>query len=95
MPCARGKCYYYFHPKRGTASAGTAIRIRGEPVNMDGSLNAAWWEDYQRVSGAPRQVSKAGTFNALVEAYRASPEWKALFRLARARNGSGTSVLWS
>jgi integrase len=75
---ARGKSYYYFQPNRGTGRAGVPIRIPGEPVSLDGSLNAAWWEEYRRISGEPKQLSKTGTFIALVEAYKASPEWKAL-----------------
>src|SRR5438309_4911961 len=72
---ARGKNYFYFQPSRGTGRAGAAIRIPGEPVNGDGSLNTSWWEEYRRLVGEPRLASKTGTFIALVEAYKAAPEW--------------------
>jgi integrase len=75
---ARGKSYYYFHPARGTARAGEAVRIPGEPVLADGSLNPGWWECYRQIAGQEQKPSrKAGTFAALVEAYKQSPEWSA------------------
>src|SRR5438128_2050599 len=75
---ARGKSYYYFQPSRGTPHTGAAIRIPGEPMNTDGSLNIPWWDDYRRLAGEQKPVSKTGTFTALVDAYKLSPEWKAL-----------------
>ncbi len=75
---ARGKSYYYFQPSRGTRRSGKAVRILGEPVNVDGSLNAAWWANYRRLAGADDQAVAGNTFAALVEAYQASPEWNEL-----------------
>jgi hypothetical protein len=75
---ARGKDYYYFHPSRGTTRAGKAIRIFGEPIDADGSLNAAWWDHYRRLAGKNISEARAGTFATLVIAYQASPEWNEL-----------------
>jgi integrase len=75
---ARGKEYYYFHPARGTSRSGKAIRISGEPVSADGTLNAAWWEAYRRMAGEGEPVTHSGTFLRLVESYQESPEWDAL-----------------
>ena len=75
---ARGKDYYYFHPSRGTSRSGKATRIRGEPVNADGSLNAAWWEAYRQLAGEGESVVRIGTFLRLVESYQESPEWNDL-----------------
>jgi hypothetical protein len=73
---ARGKDYYYFHPARGTDRGGKAIRIGGEPVNADGSLNIAWWESYRALAGETPASPHHGTFAALIEAYQQSPEWE-------------------
>src|SRR5262245_13593076 len=75
---ARGKVYFYYQPQRGTSRAGRAIRIRGEPVDADGSPNVSWWETYRKLAGTEKLVLASGTFNALIEAYKNSPEWKAL-----------------
>lgn len=72
---ARGKSYYYFHPARGTLRSSKAVRIPGEPVNLDGSPNSAWWEAYRGLSGQMPTVEPRGTFGALIEAFKESPEW--------------------
>src|SRR5262249_51656475 len=40
--------------------------------------NAEWWEAYRRCAGEPVNKPAAGTFKALIEAYKDSPEWREL-----------------
>lgn len=80
---ARGKTYYYFQHSRGTKRSGKAVRISGEPVNADGSMNATWWDTYRQLAGDDGQHVRRGTFAALVAAYRASPEWNELAESTR------------
>jgi integrase len=75
---SRGKDYYYFHPFRGTKTAAQAIRIPGEPLNIDGMPNPAWWDVYRRLTGEVKPEARSGSFDALVEAYQRSPEWSEL-----------------
>jgi integrase len=75
---ARGKSYYYFHPARGTPQAVQAIRVPGEPMNADGSLNMGWWETYRTLAGEAQPAAPRGTFGVLIESYQQSPEWDGL-----------------
>jgi len=75
---ARGRLYYSYHPFRGTKRAGRRVRLPGSPVLPDGQPNPKWWAAYRLAAGEPAPVAPAGTFKALVPAYKASPEWKQL-----------------
>lgn len=75
---ARGHQYFTYHPYRGTKRAGERVKLPGTPQNDDGTLNERWWEAYRRASGQPDVAARPGTFDALVPAYKASPEWKQL-----------------
>ena len=66
---AKGKTYYYYHPGRGTDRAVKPQRITGEPSD------AAWWEQYRKLSGAEAQLVNANCFDELIKAWQASPKW--------------------
>jgi hypothetical protein len=70
---AKGKPYFYFHPGRGTPSAGKPVRLPNDPQSPE------FWAEYARLSGAPIEPPspRVGTFLALLSAYRASPEYLA------------------
>src|SRR5215813_9931501 len=75
---ARGKQYFTYHPFRGTARAGKRIRLPGAPVLPDGQPNPEWWAAYRLAAGEPASAARAGSFKALIPAYKASPEWSQL-----------------
>src|SRR5215831_3862396 len=75
---ARGKQYFTYHPFRGTSRAGQRIKLPGIPQNSDGTPNPEWWAAYRLAAGEPAAPVRAGTFNALILAYKASPEWRQL-----------------
>jgi integrase len=76
--CSRGKDYYYFQPSRGYAGEKARVKLPGEPMNRDGTPNEQWWAAYRKCMGEPAKVARAGTFAALIEDYKASPEWRSL-----------------
>ncbi len=80
---SRGKAYYYFQPSRGYAGEKARLPLPGEPMNRDGTPNDEWWAAYRKCMGEPAKVAKAGTFAALIEDYRASPEWRELSSSSR------------
>lgn len=67
--------YFYFHPGRGTESAGKAMRLPGCPVNPDGTLNTEWWDAYRALARTPLQAPKTGTFSTLIGQYKLAPAW--------------------
>ena len=74
---SKGRKYYSYHRFRGTIRAGKRVRLPNAPTNADGTLNAEFRAAYRALNGdVPR--SNAGTFAALIEAYKQSPEWLAL-----------------
>lgn len=75
---ARGKDYYYFQPYRGTGRQADRVKLPGSPLNADGTPNAEWWEAYRGCANEPEKKVAAGSFSALIAAYRDSPEWKEL-----------------
>lgn len=75
---ARGKEYYYFHHHRGTGRAAPRIALPGAPFLADGSPNSEWWERYRKHVGGGESGPRAGTFAALITAYKQSPEWQQL-----------------
>jgi len=64
----RGKEYFVFQQSRGTKNAGPRIRLP-HPLD-DGFLTAV-----REAAGTPNQRVVAGSFEALIEAYKNSPEW--------------------
>ena len=85
---AKGREYFYFQPNRGARIKGPRTPIPGLPFNIDGSPNADWWAAYRALSGAPKDGPRPGSFEALIAAYKASPEW-------RVNVGERTKVEWS
>src|SRR6185437_2582745 len=67
---SRGKEYFTYHPGRGTKHAGPRIKL---PHPADEGFLAA-----VRKAAGPSAAPAAGTFEALIEAYRGSPEWREL-----------------
>ena len=76
---SRGREYFTYHYARGTKQAGPRIKLP-HPTD-EGFLTAV------RKAAGGRGHPAAGTFGALVEAYRASPEWGELS--AASRDGYG------
>ena len=68
---SKGKPYYYFAPRRGTAAAGERIRLPDDPQSP------SFWAEYARLSGLPVELPtpRSGTFDVLLKDYRASPEF--------------------
>ncbi len=69
---AKGKDYFYYQPGRCTKDAGPRVRLPDDPSSP------AFWQAYQELSGQSQQVEPkpdAGTVDALIEAYKASPEF--------------------
>jgi integrase len=75
---SRGNDYYYFQPSRGYAGEKIRVALPGDPRNRDGTPNDEWWAAYRKCMGEPAKTARAGTFAALIEDYRASPEWREL-----------------
>jgi integrase len=76
---ARGKPYFYFHYKRGTANARDRIRLPNDPKSPE------FWTVYKELLAAhappPEEAEKKdppGSIAALIRAYRNSPEWREL-----------------
>jgi integrase len=84
---SRGKNFYYFQPSRGYAGEKARIKLPGDPMNRDGTPNAEWWNAYRKCMGEPAKAAKAGTFAALIEDYKASPEWRELAKATKANYG--------
>lgn len=68
---SRGKEYFTYQYKRGTRQAGPRTKL---PHPADEGFLAA----VRKAAGAAALVPAAGTFEALIEAYQASPEWREL-----------------
>jgi len=75
---ARGKLYYYYQRCRATENEGPRCALPGEPFTRAGTPNREWWKLYELQSGEEAPKKRAGSFEALIEAYQESPEWKAL-----------------
>ncbi|MGB9167186.1 MAG: tyrosine-type recombinase/integrase [Rhodomicrobium sp.] len=75
---SKGRDYYSFHPFRGTLRAGKRVKLPGAPTKSDGTPNNEFWAAYRTLMGEPAVTTKPGTFEALIEAYKASPEWGTL-----------------
>jgi|KBSSwiStaDraftv2_1062776.scaffolds.fasta_scaffold35325_7 hypothetical protein len=75
---SRGKQYFSYHPFRGTKRAGKRVKLPGSPYQVDGTPHPEWWAAYRLAAGTPAPSARAGTFAALILAYKASPEWRDL-----------------
>jgi hypothetical protein len=78
---SRGKPYFYYHPNRGTAAEGKRVRLPNDPQS------AEFWAAYAQLSGlaVSPPTPRAGTFDALIAAYTAGPEF--------AKKGERTRIL--
>src|SRR5262249_33649640 len=65
---ARGKDYFYYHPRRGTDGASRALRLPGTPQDPE------FWKEYRRLHGEGALAGQPRTIGALIEAYLISPE---------------------
>ncbi len=75
---SRGRLYYYFQRNRGTGKEGGRLKLPGEPFNAIGTPNPEWWKSYELHAGCEESKKRAGSFEALIEAFQSSPEWKEL-----------------
>ena len=73
-----GTEYFYHQPNRGAKRAGPRTRLPGCPNRPDGSPNEEWWTAYRQLEGVPEPSARAGTFLALIQARKISPEWAAM-----------------
>jgi len=75
---ANGRMYYYWAPRKGTAAAGHRVALGNNTRDPD------FWKRLQRAM-AVSEGAQQGTFQALIDEYKASPEWDWL-RPATRRN---------
>src|SRR5262245_2085669 len=69
---ARGRDYYYYHPRRGTDGASGAVRLSGTPHDSE------FWKEYRRLHGEGEQAGQPRTISALIDAYLKAPEFARL-----------------
>jgi hypothetical protein len=69
-----GRPYLYFQRHRGTARSERLHRLPDDPTSRD------FWTEYARLSGLPPEQPKPNSVVELVQAWHASPEWRALAR---------------
>jgi hypothetical protein len=74
----KGRPYYYCHLGRGTKAAKKPIRLPDDPRDPE------FWIAYRRAMDEPEPQRSRNAVGALVEAYKASPEWKQLADSTRA-----------
>ena len=65
----KGRPYYYFHPGRGTKDAGKPRRLPDDPRSPE------FWAAYHTLTDAPEPRTNPKCFEALISAYRTSPEY--------------------
>jgi integrase len=76
---AKGREYFYFQKNRREKDEGPRVKLAGRPYGDDGTPDAEWWARYRSLAGIEADENKAaGTFAALIAAYKVSPEWTAL-----------------
>ncbi len=70
----RGRYYYYYQEGRECKNKpeGQRVRIKAEPHEPE------FWQIVARLNGEPPPQSAKGTFTALIEDYRKSPEYASL-----------------
>lgn len=69
---ARGKHYFYYHPRRGTDGASGAVRLPGTPHDTE------FWREYRRLHGEEEVAGQPRTIGVLIDAYLKSPEFDRL-----------------
>lgn len=74
---SKGREYFYFQKFRGTQREEPRHPLPGCPTNPDGTPNGTWWAAYRLHAGDTVRRPHAGTFDALIAAYQASPEFAA------------------
>jgi hypothetical protein len=72
MVRARGRAYYYFVPNRNTAYQGKRVALGRDPTDPE------FWARLRAARGDDEDAVKPGTFNALLQAYKNSEEWRRL-----------------
>jgi integrase len=75
---SKGREYFYFQQYRGRRGQGPRVKLAGDPFVEEGTPSTGWWDNYRRLSGTNAGVKAAGTFAALIEEYKQSPEWREL-----------------
>lgn len=68
----KGRPYYYVHIGRGTKSAQKPVRLPNDPRDPE------FWTAYRRAMDQPEPQLSRNAVNALIEAYKAAPEWQQL-----------------
>jgi integrase len=94
---AKGRDYYYFERKASATHGAVRARLTGEPYDAAGLPAEEWWGSYRRAAETKAQGPVAGSFSALAEAYKASPEWMNLSdrtREERERHLRGIEAMW-
>ena len=82
-----------FQRYRGTTRAEARHPLPGCPMNVDGTPNVTWWAEYRRLNGDVERPPAAGTVNALIAAYKASPQFGALAKSTRTNWGRYLNVI--
>ena len=67
---SRGRNYYYFAPNRGTSYAAKPISLGSDPHEPE------FWEALKRALGDRSEAVKAGSFSALITAYKNTAKWR-------------------
>lgn len=70
---SKGREYWYFQRFRGTDRAEKPIRLPDS-----GPRSPEFWDAYAAVCGAPRPTISANSVRAVIDAWKASPEWAEL-----------------
>src|SRR5215510_9239806 len=65
----KGRPYYYLHVGRGTKSAGKPVRLPDDPREPE------FWVVYRRLTNTQESTTNPQSFEALIAAYRNSPEY--------------------
>jgi integrase len=73
----KGRPYLYCHPGRGTRNARKPIRLPDDPRSPE------FWIAYRRAMDEPEPQRAANAVGALIEAYKAAPEWHQLAEATR------------
>lgn len=87
---ARGREYWYFQRGKGTERQGPRIAL---PHVAD----PEFWPAYYRAAGKVEPRKEAGTFAALIDGYKESPEWRQLSDASRrdyARHLADIARMW-